>query len=108
MRRTFRSGVRVRAGRDPGFRRALLEEGTGALLAGDIPGMRTALRTYVNATLGFAALARRTGIPDKSLMRMLGPQGNPRASHLAVVLERLAEHEGISFAVRAREPEWED
>ena len=108
MRRVFRRGVRARATRDPGFRRALLEEGAAALLFGDIPGMRTALRTYVNATLGFAALARRSGIPDKSLMRMLGPEGNPRASHLAVVLERLAEHEGISFAVRVKEPDEED
>ncbi len=108
MRRTFRRGVRARATRDPGFRRALLEEGAAALLAGDIPGMRTALRTYVNATLGFAALARRTGIPDKSLMRMLGPQGNPRAGHLALVLEGLAEEEEISFAVRAKEPDEED
>lgn len=104
LRRTFQRAVRDRAARDPRFRKALLEEGLDALLAGDLPGMRTAIRTYVNATLGFGRLARQTGISDKSLMRMLGRNGNPRAGHLGVLLRALAEHEGVFFSARVGEP----
>lgn len=103
--RAFQKAVRARATRDPRFRVAVLEEGLDALLAGDLPGMRTALRTYVNATLGFAGLARRTGIPDKSLMRMLGPKGNPRAAHLATLFRVLAEEEGVEISARVTDPE---
>jgi hypothetical protein len=31
---------------------------------------------YINATIGFEELSRRTKRPVKSLMRMLGPSGN--------------------------------
>ena len=83
----------------------MLESGFDALLTGDLPGFRRGLRTYVNATLGFARLADRTGIPEKSLMRMLGPRGNPRAVHLAAVVGALTEYEGVGVSVRTTEPE---
>lgn len=105
LRRTFRKAVRVRAGRDPDFRRALLREALDALLAGDLPGVRSGLRRYVNATLGFARLAERTGVPEKSLMRMLGPRGNPRAEHLVGLVRVLADHEGVVLSVEITEPE---
>ncbi len=38
---------------------------------------KAALRDYVNATAGFQDLEKRTRIPAKSLMRMLGPKGKP-------------------------------
>jgi hypothetical protein len=34
-------------------------------------------RDYVNATIGFHDLEKRTRIPAKSLMRKLGPKGSP-------------------------------
>ena len=105
IRRTFRKSIRSRAGRDPAFRASLLESGLDALLSGDLPGLRDGVRTYVNATLGFAALAGRTGIPEKSLMRMLGPNGNPRADHLTAVIGALAGYEGVVFSARISEPE---
>ena len=49
------------------------------MLSGDIATAKTILRDYINATIGFNALAEVTHIPSKSLMRMLGPAGNPRA-----------------------------
>ncbi len=105
LRRTFRRGVRAPASRDPGVRAALLTEGLEALLAGDLPGLRAGLRRYVNATIGFAALARATGIHEKSLMRMLGPSGNPRTAHLARIIGALAEREGWALGVRIRDPD---
>ena len=103
--RTFRKSVRARAVRDPAFRASLLADGFDALLAGDLPGFRDGVRAYVNATLGFAALAARTGIPEKSLMRMLGPAGNPRAVHLATLIAAIADHEGVVISARIADPE---
>ena len=105
LRRTFRKAVQARAVRDPSFRSSLLESGFDALLAGDLATFRSGLRTYVNATLGFSRLAERTGIPEKSLMRMLGPNGNPRAVHLATLIAAITEHEGVEVSARIAEPE---
>ena len=58
----------------------------------------------MNATLGFARLAERTGIPEKSLMRMLGPAGNPRAAHLATIIGAISEHEGVEITARITDP----
>ena len=96
--------MRARAVRDARFRVALLAEGLDALLAGDLPGCRGGLRNHVNATLGFAGLAERSGLPEKSLMRMLGPRGNPRAEHLAALIAALADSEGVEATVRIRDP----
>ena len=104
IRRTFRKSVRARAVRDPLFRVSLLEAGLDALLGGDLPGFRDGIRSYVNATLGFARLSARSGIPEKSLMRMLGPAGNPRAAHLATIIGAISEHEGVEITARMTEP----
>lgn len=104
IRRTFRKSVRARAVRDPAFRASLLADGFDALLAGDLPGFRDGVRAYVNATLGFAALAARTGIPEKSLMRMLGPHGNPRAAHLATLIAAITNHEAVEITARITDP----
>jgi hypothetical protein len=41
-----------------------------------------ALRSCINATIGFENPARRSGRSPKSLMRMFGPPGNPTAENL--------------------------
>jgi DNA-binding phage protein len=101
LTRSFKETVRARAERDPGFREALMQEAVQALLAGDTETGRAALREYVNATIGFDALAKATGKPAKSLMRMLGPHGNPQARHLLSVLDQLQRATGIRLEVRA-------
>ena len=82
LTRDFQETIRARAQRDPKFRRELLREGITALVEGDIATAKTILRDYINATPGFTKLADATQIPSKSLMRMLGPSGNPRAQNL--------------------------
>jgi hypothetical protein len=47
------------------------------------------LRDYINATIGFKTLSRLAHKPAKSLMRMLGPKGNPRAQNLLEVIVQL-------------------
>ncbi len=55
----------------------------------------------INATVGFADLAEATHIPSKSLMRMLGPAGNPRADNLFEIVSFLQRREGVRLEVKA-------
>ena len=101
LTRDFKETVRARAARDPKFRKELLREGIESMLTGDIATAKTILRDYINATVGFAELAEATHIPSKSLMRMLGPTGNPRAANLFVIVSFLQNREGVRFQVKA-------
>ena len=58
------------------------------------------LRDYVNATLTFERLAKQTGLPAKSLQRMLGPRGNPTAESLFAIIKALQHAERITLAVK--------
>jgi DNA-binding phage protein len=101
LTRDFKATILARAARDPKFRKELLREGIESMLTGDIATAKIILRDYINATVGFTELAEATRIPSKSLMRMLGPAGNPRADNLFVVVSFLQRREGVSFQVKA-------
>jgi DNA-binding phage protein len=100
LTRDFKETIRARVEHDPKFRKELLREGMESLLAGDVATAKTILRDYINATVGFTELAAATHIPSKSLMRMLGPAGNPRADNLFVVVSFLQRRESVSFQVK--------
>jgi DNA-binding phage protein len=100
LTRDFKETIRARVERDPKFRKELLREGIESMLAGDIATAKTILRDYINATVGFSELAHATHIPSKSLMRMLGPAGNPRADNLFEVVSFLRHREGVRFQVK--------
>src|SRR5262249_43120859 len=93
----FRETIRARAQHEPAFRRALLREAVEAILQGDLDTGKAVLRDYVNATLGFQHLEKRTHIPAKSLMRMLGTNGSPSAANLTTILTALQDVEGVHF-----------
>jgi DNA-binding phage protein len=97
LTRDFKATIRARVARDPKFRKELLREGIECLLAGDVATAKTILRDYINATVGFVTLAEATKIPPKSLMRMLGPAGNPRADNLFEIVSFLQQREGVRF-----------
>ena len=101
LTRDFKETIRARVASDPKFRRELLREGIESMLTGDIATAKTILRDYINATVGFTQLADATHIPSKSLMRMLGPGGNPRADNLFVVVSFLQRREGVRFQLKA-------
>ena len=67
------------------------------LLAGDLDTGKAILRDYINATIGFEELSGVTHMPTKSLMRMLGPKGNPQARNLFDVIAHLQRAEGLHF-----------
>lgn len=101
LTREFKETVKARAQRDPAFRVALLRESAESLLAGDVETGKALLRDYINATVGFEALAKATETPAKSLMRMLGPRGNPQSKSLFAITEHLQSKEGLRLEVRA-------
>lgn len=102
LTRDFKATVQARLARDPKFRKELLREGVECLLAGDLETGKTILRDYVNATIGFEKLSGKTRMPAKSLMRMLGPKGNPQARNLFDVIKHLQRVEGLHFQVSLR------
>ncbi|MBI5191791.1 MAG: transcriptional regulator [Nitrospirae bacterium] len=101
LTRGFRTTLLERARSDADFRRAMLKEGVDAMLAGDVETGKAILRDYINAAVGFGQLAEDTHISAKSLMRMFGPKGNPRADNLFQVIHLLQAREGIHLEVRA-------
>ncbi len=101
LTKDFKATVRARIERDPDFREILLEEAVECLLAGDVEVGKSVLRDYVNATIGFRQLGGLTDKSPKSLMRMLGPNGNPQARNLFEFIGCLQECEGLHLKVRA-------
>jgi DNA-binding phage protein len=103
LTRSFKEFVKSRIERDPKFRQALFQEAVQTLIDGDVDTAKAVLRDYINATIGFPALADLTKMPPKSLMRMFGPKGNPTAVNLFGVIVALQEKTGVHIEVRALE-----
>ena len=102
LTRNCKETFRARVQRDPGFREALLREGIENFLSGDVETGKSILRDFINATVGFHNLSKITHRSAKSLMRMLGPHGNPQARNLFEIVKHLQETEGVQFEVRPR------
>lgn len=101
LTRSFKTTIQARARRDAAFRKGLLRESVESFLAGDIETGKAVLRDYINATIGFAELAEVTHHSAKSLMRMLGPSGNPQARNLFKIVDILQRKEKVHFEVVA-------
>lgn len=100
LTRDFKQTVLARVQRDASFRKELLREGVESLIAGDMDTGKAILRDYINATIGFQELAEVTGLPAKSLMRMLGPSGNPKARNLFEIVSTLRDREHVRFKLK--------
>src|SRR5271157_2715950 len=101
LTRDFKETIRARVKRDPGFRKALLREGIENFLSGDVETGKIILRDFINATVGFRKLSDVTHRSAKSLMRMLGPRGNPQARNLFEIVAYLQHAEGVRFELRS-------
>lgn len=93
LTRDFKQTVQARVKRDPAFRKALLREAIESFLSGDVETGKTVLRDFINATVGFTRLGQVMHRSPKSLMRMLGPAGNPQAKNLFEMVAFLQRHE---------------
>lgn len=83
------------------FARGLLQEAAQALLGDEVPAARNMLRHVIKGTIGYRALSRCTGTPEKSLIRMFGPRGSPTAANLFAILSELQRHIGVQLTVAA-------
>src|SRR3989304_8185660 len=97
LTRDFKETVVARIQKDARFRRALLAEAVETLLDGDLGTGKALLRDYINATIGFEALAKEIGKDSKSIHRMLGPKGNPTAGNIFTIVKILQDTGEISF-----------
>jgi len=100
--RDFRETVQARAKRDAAFRNGLLSEAIESLLSGEVSLGKELLRDYINATVGFPALAAQTSIHAKTLHQMFGPHGNPTAGKLFQIVAYLQHAGGVQFEVRPK------
>jgi hypothetical protein len=99
LTRDFKETVQARIARDSSYRKELLREGIECLLSGDLDTGKAILRDYINATIGFEGLSQLTHKSAKSLMRMLGPNGNPQARNLLDVIVHLQRAERLHLRV---------
>jgi putative addiction module killer protein len=100
--RKFRETILLRVESDPEFRTQLLTEAVNELLAGDLNAGKAMLRDYINATITFRNLAKKLKKPDKSVHRMLGPRGNPRADNIIEIIKILQAYEHVKLRVEAQ------
>ncbi len=100
--RQFRKTVLSRAENDAEFRRHLLIEAVNELLTGDLQAGKSILRDYINATITFEGLAKKLKKSSKSIHRMLGPSGNPRAENILEIIKILQTHEHVTLQVKAK------
>jgi hypothetical protein len=98
--RSFRETIKEQL-EDRDFRRELLREAVGNMVAGDLETAKSVLREYINGTLGFIALRQALSKSPKSLMRMLSPEGNPQARNLFEMVAYLQKIEGTVLEVHA-------
>jgi DNA-binding phage protein len=97
LTRSFKETVQAHARRDPKFAEALFKEAIELLLNGDVDTGKEILRDYINATIGFQKLAKRTDMKPESLMRMFSPAGNPTSRNLFTVVKHLQKTTGVKL-----------
>ena len=89
LTREYKETVVARIQRDPKFKKALYAEALNALLEGETEEGLSMLRDLIHAAISFKRLATETGLNEKSLHRMLGPNGNPTAKNMAAILQAI-------------------
>ncbi|RRA48436.1 transcriptional regulator [Acidipila sp. EB88] len=99
LTRSFKETVKADLESSPDFRRALLREAIGAMLAGDVDTGKSVLRQYINGTVGFVQLGTALDRSPKALMRMFSEAGNPQAKNLFEIVAYLQKIDGTRLEV---------
>ena len=100
--RSFTDTIKADLEQHRDFRRALLSEAVACMVSGDLETGKTVLREYDNGTVGFLTLGAALNRSPKSLMRMLGPSGNPQARNLFDIVAYLQKAEGTVLEITAK------
>ncbi len=99
LTKDFKETVKARADREPAFRAALFQEAIELLLNDEVETAKAVMRDYINATIGFDKLAKKTGTSAPSLMRMFSNKGNPTANKLFPIIRKLKKETGLKIAL---------
>ena len=99
LTRYFKETLQLRVQQDPEYRKELIIEATNAFLEGDIETGKTLLKDYLNATEAFASVAVELAQDEKSLRRMVGPNGNPTLKNFIKLLGACKDREGLDLKV---------
>jgi hypothetical protein len=99
---SFNETLRKKLQQSAGFRRALLKEAIGCMIAGDVETGKSLLRKYINGTIGFIKLGEELSRSPKVLMRMFSAKGNPQARNLFEIVAYLQKVEGTVLRVVER------
>src|SRR5271155_5167275 len=105
LTRDFHEETVARIKRDTAFNTALLTEALQSFLDGEVAPGLILLRDCIKATVGFGPLSKETHIPEKSLMRMVGPKGNPTAANLFATVAALQHQTHIEAHVETHPAE---
>lgn len=99
LTKDYKETIRKRVQRDPAFREALLKEAIESLLSGDVDTGKAVLKDFIKATTGFEKLSKTVHKTPESLIRMLGPKGNPTSSNLFEIIAQIQKNEGLRMEV---------
>jgi len=99
LTREFKETVQLRVKQDPEYRKELLLEATNSFLDGDIDTGKTLLRDYLNATEALPSIARELSLDEKSIRRMIGPNGNPTLKNFISLLGACKRREHLELKV---------
>jgi DNA-binding phage protein len=99
LTRDFKETVMSRVKKDPAFRSELIVEATNAFLAGDIETGKSLLRDYLNATEALPTIASELDLNEKSIRRMLGPNGNPTLKNFLRLLTACSRIEHLKLQI---------
>lgn len=102
LTRDYRETVLARIRRDRKFTAALLAEAVSALIEGDKATALSILRDLVHAHITFKKLAKKTGLGEKALHRMISARGNPTAENLVLVLHAIESSLELDVTVEVR------
>jgi hypothetical protein len=102
LTKSFNETIKSNLQKSAGFRRALLKEAVGCMIAGDVDTGKSVLRKYINGTIGFVQLGADLDRSPKVLMRMFSATGNPQAKNLFEIVAHLQKIEGTVLEVVER------
>jgi hypothetical protein len=102
LTKSFNETIKSRLQQSGEFRRSLLKEAVGCMIAGDIETGKSVLRKYINGTIGFVKLGADLERSPKVLMRMFSRTGNPQAKNLFEIVAYLQKIEGTRLEVVER------
>lgn len=95
LTRNYKETILAELQNDREFRKATYAEALSALQENEVSVALSMLRDLVHATLTFKGLAKKTGLNEKSLHRMLGEHGNPTVRNIGLILKAI--HEDLGF-----------